>query len=292
MQDLTHVQFAGIPVRRGARPGGPRSPAPLPAIADASPSLPSAFPAFVLTRGNLDPGDYRRASLERRLGACLRALKAQSIPDAYARLREAPGLLPHAVSALLIGVSSFFRDAGAFETLRSLVLPALAERPAPLRVWSVGCSTGEELYSIAILFADAGLLDRVTLLGIDCREDALAVARGGAYADDVLKGLDETIRARHFRRTGSGWQVAEGLRARTEWRCGDATRELPEGRADLVLCRNLLIYLQPPAVERLLGGLRDRLTAGGFLVLGEAERPGGALGFEPVGRSVYRRPRG
>lgn len=292
MPDLTHVQFRGVPA--GRAPAAVRLAGQFPASEDAGPAVavagpPVGFPARVLALAGLSPAAYRSAPLERRVSACLRALRVESEIAARRQLDARPELVPLALSTLLIGVSTFFRDAGVFDALRTVVVPALRATPGPLRVWSVGCSTGAELYSVAILLAEAGVLGRTELFGTDCRRDALDAARDGVFAAGALEGVGDDLRARYFERVPRGWRVAGALRARTSWWAGDATRDVADGPWHLVLCRNLAIYLQPAAAEPLFSALAARLAPGGFLVVGKAERPPASSRLATIDRCVYRR---
>jgi len=157
---LRHVRFAGRPTAAAAR-HVKRANLPLPpALPAASASeRPGAFISWVFERAGLAVESYRGEPLRRRLSACLRALHAHTEAQARRILEERPALLPAAVSALLIGTTEFFRDAPVYETLRTEALPKLPRRSRPLRVWSAACSSGAELYSLAILLAEAGLLE-------------------------------------------------------------------------------------------------------------------------------------
>jgi chemotaxis protein methyltransferase CheR len=290
--DLTHVHFRGIPAGRSQ--AAVRLAGQIAAYDDGASAVsvagpPAGLPARVLALAGLSPSAYRSAPLERRVNACLRALKADTEVAARRQLDAAPELLPLALSTLLIGVSGFFRDAAVFDALRTVVVPALHATPGSLRVWSVGCSTGAELYSVAILLAEAGVLDRAELLGTDCRRDALDAARDGVFAAGDLQGVGDDVRARYFERVPHGWRLAGALRARTAWRAGDATRDVADGPWHLVLCRNLVIYLQPAAAEPLFVALAARLAPGGFLVVGKAERPPASSRLATIDRCVYRR---
>lgn len=205
------------------------------------------------------------------------------------RLYARPQLLGTALDALLIGVSGFFRDSVVFQTMRSRVLPALPQGGGPLRVLSLGCSTGEELYSAAILLADAGLLERAELLGVDCRASAVACAARGVFAEASLADIDPAVRAQHFEPSSEGWRVAERLRQKTSWQVLDATNDCPRGPWDVVLCRNVLIYLDECAAHAMLERIAGELRTAGFLVLGKAERPHPALRLATIGRSLYQR---
>lgn len=295
MIDLTHVRFQGCPApRRRPRSNAAQTPRlqRRGAAQRGNPqtaSVVGGLAAFVLARAGLQPAAYRHGPLERRVGACLRAVKADTEQSALERIQARPDLLGTVLSTLLIGVSEFFRDTAAFEVLRSTVVPALQRHGGELRIRSVGCSTGAELYSVAMLLAEAGLLDRAVLLGTDCRPDAVAAAARGLYSDHDLRGVHPEVRARHFEHTRCGWRVHDRLRAATAWRVADATTaDTDFGQWDLVLCRNLVIYLQARTAEALLERVAAGLRPGGFLMVGKAERPPRRLGLTAVGRCVFR----
>jgi chemotaxis protein methyltransferase CheR len=136
--------------------------------------------------------------------------------------------------------------------------------------------------------AELNLLDRAYLLGIDCREDAIRAARSGTFAEHELEGVNDHMRSQYFTATDQGWRITAGLRRRTEWRVLDATREFPPGGWDIVLCRNLLIYLQYQITEAMLSRMVRELAPEGILVLGKAERPPRALELRTVGRCMYQ----
>lgn len=293
--DLTHVAFQGKAtirrhVERHDRPA--RAPQDLAAPRrDGSPAAPDTpLAAFVLGQAGLPASAYRGGPLLRRTAACLRALRADSEEAAIAKLRARPELLGTALSTVLIGVSSFFRDAFAFQTILAAVLPALGATRRPLRIMSVACANGEELYSIAMMLAEAGLLERAHLLGTDCRGDAIAAARAGWYGDEALADIDPRWRGRYFERgRRGGSRIAAGLRAAVQWQQADATRGIAAGPWDLVLCRNLFIYLHPQTNKAMFERLAAAIAPGGFLVLGKAERPPPGLRLATIGRCVFRK---
>ena len=199
--DLRHVVFEG---KRGPEPRRAlRQHAPHDAGHRHAPLLTSHpahdFLRWIIGRAGLDINVYRRQPLLRRVPACLRTLNVGSTEEARERLETRPDLLPAAISALLIGVTEFFREPAVFESVRTEVLPRLVGKRRPLRVWSGACSTGEELYSLAILLAEAGLLRRSFLLGTDCRTDAIARARTALYGSAAVGSLEPAIREQVFR---------------------------------------------------------------------------------------------
>jgi chemotaxis protein methyltransferase CheR len=254
----------------------------------------------------IDAAHYRESILTRRQGACLRALGASSPADGIAALADAHRA-ERALGALMIGVTGFFRDPAVFLTL-GVLLPLLEHADRPLRVLSVGCSDGSELYSVAILLAERDLLGRAQLHGFDVRPAALDVARAGVYPAAAVATLPPECRERYFLPAHPGEQrhaalgsadlvrVADKLRDACTWTAADAFGmglDVPfgGGEYDLVLCRNLVIYLKNDSAARLWQLCTDRLRPGGLLVTGKAERPPAVLRhrLRSVGACIYRR---
>ncbi|HLL90161.1 MAG TPA: CheR family methyltransferase [Tepidisphaeraceae bacterium] len=263
-----------------------------------------ALVAWVFEQGGLDVRDYKLETLRRRLPAMLRAVRARDARAGRAALQRTPSLVHAAVNALVIGVTSFFRDPSVFAHLAEAVVPELAARSVGPRVWSVGCSDGSELYSAGILLAEGGVAHRSYLLGTDCRADAVRHASAGVYDAAAVGSVPPPLLDRYFRpfagdAGGDGraaiprtWQVAPWLRTLAQFRRADVLNLVEPGQFDLVLCRNMSIYFQPAACERLWRSLEAALRPGGTLVVGKAERPVGAATLVPTHPGVYRRLRG
>lgn len=252
-----------------------------------------AFIRSLFAGAGLDASAYRPESIRRRLQACLRAVRATSITDARRALAANPALVPVAINAMVIGVSSFFRDAGVYDQVAFNVLPALfRSNRSPARVWSVGCSEGQELYSVAILLAELNLLDGCYLLGTDCRNEAIHRARDGIYDAAALRAVPRAWIEKYFQPQGDRRRVVPGLRTAVQWRTADVTRVQEPGVWDLILCRNMAMYLKPEASGKLWEMFQQALRPGGYLVLGKAERPANAKRLSPVGPCLFRRDRG
>ena len=213
-------------------------------------------------------------------------------------LRDDPSAVAAAVGTMVLGVTSFFRDAAVFDHVTHSVLPALPRHGGHPRIWSAGCSDGEEVYSLAMLLAEAGLLAGSHLLGTDCRTQAVARARAGRYATRALRDVPPAWQAKYFVADGAGAaaaapavRVRPELRAAVQWRTGDVTRVCEPGAWDLIFCRNLVMYLRPEVAGRVWGALEASLRPGGFLVVGKAERPTGAQRLGLVAPCIYRRDR-
>jgi chemotaxis protein methyltransferase CheR len=173
--------------------------------------------------------------------------------------------------SIAVSVSGLFRDPEQFDILEHELLPPLLEGGRALRVWSAGCADGSELYSIALVLDRLGALDRSFLLGSDLLEENLELARLGRYGET---------------------EIDSDLRHRVRWERRDLVREgAPPGRWDLVLCRNVAIYLAPAAKQALHELLAASLAPGGVLLLGTSERLAepARLGVERLAPHAYRK---
>jgi chemotaxis protein methyltransferase CheR len=249
-----------------------------------------SFLDWLFRQGGVDRSLYRDPPIARRLGACLRALRVGTPSEARELLTSNPQLQAVALDSILIGVSEFFRDAAVFSRLRSRDIPALLQSPGPIRIWSVGCSDGSELYSVAFILAGLGALQRAEFFGTDCRASAVERARLGIFgAQAVQELLPEwtpwLTREKH------GCVVAGQIRQKVRFEQGDVFSELLPGDFHMILCRNLAIYLRPHAVQELWRRLASRLRPEGLLVTGKSER-GDETVLTRIGPSLYRRKGG
>lgn len=267
----------------------PRPAAPAPVATPRRGSDPGYdFLASLLDHAGLPIEQYRLRALLRRLPACLRALGVNSVPAAAQRLSDRPALAWSLLDVVLLGVTEFYRDAPVFAHLRTTVLPEIARIRAKPRIWSAGCSEGQELYSVASCLAGLGLLERCALLGTDCRPEAIARARIGEYAAGSVPAPPAAWQQGHLQHAGTSVRVHPRLRVATTWRVGDVLGEPEAGPWDLILCRNLAIYLDPPAASALWRRLGAQLAPGGYLVTGKAENPAATGPFFRVAPCFYQ----
>ena len=192
------------------------------------------------------------------------------------------------ISSLLIGVTEFFREPGVFDCLRRQVLPAWADGNRRLRVWSAACSTGAELYSAAILLSEAGLLERSYLLGTDCRGDAIERAKLALYDATTLKHVGCAARDRHFEPAREQWRPVEALRRQSHWKVADLLAGVENGPWDIILWRNVAIYLKTSPAEAIWRRLAWVLAPEGVLIAGKADRPPCNLGLTRAAPCIYR----
>ena len=192
---------------------------------------------------------------------------------------ESPDLSQDVVEALLNNETYFFRDKPTFDQLPQEIIPELASRRQDskrLSIWSAGCSTGQEVYSLAMLFAEQK--DRwhgwtIELLGTDVSHRAINAARSGLYSQfEVQRGLGVTQMLRHFDETANGWQIGEDPRRIVQFRQHNLLGPHP-GRQpfDLVLCRNVLLYFDRKTRSAAFDLLANAVAPDGFLMLGAGE---------------------
>jgi two-component system CheB/CheR fusion protein len=257
----------------------------------------------LLRRGTShDFGLYKTGTLRRRTERRMGLAGFASMAEYLALLRRDPAELTLLAKDMLIHVTGFFRDAAVFDLLRDHVLPEFIaghEGGLPLRIWVPGCSTGEETWSLAMLFQEAiaasGREIRLQIFASDVEAESVATARHAFYADALVAGIPAGQRDRHFEREDGGWRVRPELRAKVVFAAQDVLVDPPFSRLDMVSCRNLLIYLRPEAQARVIALFHFALRPGGLLLLGASETVGGAeAGFEPVDGSarIWRRGKG
>lgn len=289
--DMRDVSFDGAAVTR-------RRPPPIhPALCFVPVSRPSteagAFAAWGLRQAALESSQRRERVFARRLPSCLRALKVTSLEAARERLEERPDLLPSILCTLLIGLTGFFRDEVVFGSFQAIVVPWMVRRGQPPRIWSAACSTGAELYSVAILLDEARMLEGATLVGTDCRADATDAARASVYGPPVTDTLPRRFVPEYFiAENGPQIRLVPRLRAAVSWKTADLFAAVEPGPWDVVLWRNAAIHLEAVAARRLYGHLAATLAPGGDLVTGKAERPPLEAGLVRAGRCLYRKPGG
>jgi chemotaxis methyl-accepting protein methylase len=246
------------------------------------------FILWLFQRAGIAADAYRQTALQRRLPACLRALRTSSTQQARAIVEQHPALLQQAISAILIGVSEFFRDPQVWDYLQARLLPPFIRQRHTLRVYSAGCSEGQELYSIAMLLDELDALERSVLLGEDCRPDAVARAQAGVYEAADMEGVPVSRRERYFRKAGCQYGIVPRLRDHVRWGVRDLFGLHAPGGWDILLFRNVGIYLESDQVDLLWKRLCGQLTPGGILVTGKAERPPAVLPLRRLSTCIYQ----
>jgi two-component system CheB/CheR fusion protein len=241
---------------------------------------------------------YKRSTVIRRLHRRLRFNNVTTLAEYLAFMESNAGECQALLSDLLISVSSFFRDPDAFDALGTLV-PALFEGKGPeatVRAWVVGCATGEEVYSVAMVLEEhaATLAEapRLQIFATDIDERGYSWARAGLYTEAAIASITRERLDRFFTKEAGGYRIAKSLREVVLFAGHNVLHDAPFSRIDLISCRNLFIYLNPQAQERVLETFHFALSPGGLLFLGASESAGDSRLFVGTGlgeKRLYRR---
>lgn len=227
--------------------------------------------------------ESRRKVLADGLERATRRAGAPGIAAYLARLEADPDseLLDDLVAEITVGETYFFRDPRQFGVIRDRILPSLVERKGdrPLRLWSAGCASGEEPYTLAILLSEAGLSTPGQILGTDLSRAALARARRGRYGRWSLRGVPDDVVSTHFEPLSGGYSLRPDVRRLVELRylnlAADTYPSLATGvwGLDLILCRNVFIYFDEESTRQVASRLIDSLAPGGWLLMGASDPP-------------------
>jgi two-component system CheB/CheR fusion protein len=246
----------------------------------------------------IDFTHYKPSTVTRRIERRLQLARAEDIGEYVQRLKADRAELDVLYRDLLIGVTTFFRNQEAFQILEERVLPELLGRlpaNAPLRAWVIGCATGEEVYSLAILLHE--LMHRlgerpVKIFATDVHRGSIEVATRALYAEEALVNMKPERLERYFMPRGRAYQVVPDIRQMVVFANHNVIRDAPFTHVDLISCRNMLIYLQPNVQRKVLNLFTFALNRGGVMFLGPSESPGAVIdNFQALDKHwrIYRK---
>lgn len=238
---------------------------------------------------------YSDASRNRRLMAFVHRHSFRNISEAQGQVLRDPELLAAFLSGMTVNVTEMFRDPLVFAKIRAEVVPRLATYPR-IRIWIAGCATGEEAYSLAILLAEEGLLDRTTIYATDIDSESLRIATAAIYPADSIVRATRNYQASGGHRPFSDWYIAKydrcilspELRSRLEFFSHNLATDSAFGEFNLIMCRNVFIYFEETLQQRVELVFRESLAPFGNLVIGPREglTAEGATLFAPVDRRL------
>ena len=267
----------------------------------ASDTVQEAFADIIDLLAAKTPHDfslYKQGTLQRRIERRMAMAGIENGARYLQVLREDSGERELLAKDLLINVTHFFRDPAAFDLLGEQIIPELVQRQTldrPLRIWVPGCSTGEEAYSITMLFleqiAAAKRNIKLQVFASDIDADCVAFARNGIYPESIEADVAPTRLARFFTKEDHSYQVVRELREAVVFTSQSLLADAPFSRLDLISCRNLLIYLDPEAQRKILSLFHFALREDGVLFLGSSETVGNVSDrFEPISKKhrIYR----
>lgn len=229
-------------------------------------------------KGGVDFGQYKESTIRRRIERRLKVNRIHTISQYYHFLSESKDEVDVLSRELLIGVTNFFRDTEAFHILESKVLPQLDFSRDSLRVWSCGCSSGEEVYSLAILISEElqrrGLTTEYKIFATDIDEKALALAGNGIYTENMTMDIPPKLLNKYFNKVDQGYQIKDCIRRNIVFAHHNILKDPPFSRLDLLVCRNLFIYIKTEKQQDILRSFYMSLRPGGYLFIGSSETLG------------------
>ncbi len=237
---------------------------------------------------------YKRSTIYRRLARRMQVCKVEALAEYFNVIKRKPEEVQSLFRDLLISVTTFFRDPAAFDALGQKVIPKLydmEESGGPLRVWVPGCASGEETYSIAILFAEEAarrdVRTELQLFASDLDSNALAIAREGQYPLGIEADVGEDRLKKYFTRESDHFCIRREIRDMVLFANHSLLKDPPFSRLHLISCRNLLIYLEKDLQQQVIATFNYALTPGGYLFLGSSETADSSPGlFRPVDREA------
>lgn len=237
---------------------------------------------FALLRSahDVDFAHYKSPTIERRIRRRMALHKVERLRDYIAILGEKPGEIEQLYGDILIRVTAFFRDPEVFTALQQEILPALVRvRGAnPVRIWVPGCATGEEVYSMAIVFQEAlaalNVECPVQVFGTDISDTSIERARSGLYTENITAELSVERLRRFFTKVDGGYRVSKAIRDSCIFARQNLTKDPPFSKVDLISCRNVLIYLDTVLQRRVMAVFHYALQPKGYLLLGSSETIG------------------
>ncbi|MBD2388502.1 CheR family methyltransferase [Cylindrospermum sp. FACHB-282] len=225
-----------------------------------------------------DFSGYKRATLMRRVRKRMQGFNLETFSDYLDYLEVYPEEFNHLFNTILINVTGFFRDAPAWEQLADKVLPNIVSSKkdsAPIRMWSAGCASGEEAYTLAMLMAEIMGAEefrrRVKIYASDVDEEALNQARLAVYSAKDVQGVPAELRQKYFETIGNCYVFRQDMRRSVIFGRHDLLQDAPISRLDLLVCRNTLMYFNSQAQGRIMARFHFALNNGGYLFLGKAE---------------------
>lgn len=229
----------------------------------------------MFNKRGFDVRNYKMSNLQRRISRRMDVLGISSLVEYSEYLDANPDEYEVLFNTILVNVSRFFRDPEAWDFVRENVLPEILNKGGEIRIWSAGCASGEEPYSMAIMLSEMlgdGLSEfSVNIYATDVDEAALKFARGGTYTLDQLSGMPEDIMEKYFTHHGDAYTIAGDIRDLLIFSRHNLVSDPPMSHIDLLICRNVLIYFDQVLQSRIVPKLQYALNDAGYLWLGKAE---------------------
>lgn len=242
-------------------------------------------------KSGLDLKFYKQNQMQRRILSFMNSHGHPTYPEFLKALNNDPVLYDTFFKHLTINVSQFFRDINQWKTLRETVIPLLLHGKSPLKIWSAGCSSGQEPYSLAITMLNYFPSAKFTVLGTDIDVNVLKVAKEGIYKQNDFASTPPEILQKYFTSSDKGYQIKDQVKDYVKYQHQNLLTDRFQPGFDFIACRNVVIYFTDEAKEMLYKKFTEALRPGGILFTGSTEHLFGMnnLGLKPVSSFFYQK---
>ncbi len=242
-------------------------------------------------RKGLDLHGYKRPQMERRINSLMRSLKCDNYDVYLDMMDKEPQHWRKFVDTLTINVSEFYRNPPQWDILQTKIIPLLLQNSTSLKIWSAGCSTGEEPYTLAMLFSMYFPYVSVTINATDIDDEVMAKAKNGVYSDKSVVGLPKPYLTKYFKQEGTNYIISDEIKRKVKFTKHNLLKDTFDKNYDLVLCRNVVIYFTEESKAGLYKRFHESLKPKGVLFTGSTEQIFQArdLGFQLVSSFFYQK---
>jgi chemotaxis protein methyltransferase CheR len=230
------------------------------------------FVSRVKQKTGIDLAQYKEKQMKRRLTTLRNKNRFHTFADFFDAISRNEQLYNEFMDRLTINVTEFWRNPDRWKVLEERIIPQLIRTSGRLKVWSAACSTGEEPYTLAMILAEQGALNRTELLATDLDENALAKAREGRYPERAIRDVPDRYLQSYFHEELGQYRISADLKRSVSFRRHNLLADRFEMNFDLIVCRNVMIYFTDTAKHELYGKFAASLKPGGFLFVGSSEQ--------------------
>lgn len=230
------------------------------------------FKEKIEKKTGIDLSMYKEEQMKRRLTSLRRRHDSCSFRDFYEKMLNNNTVLEAFLDKVTINVSEFFRNPNRWESFEKDILPYFINNNEHLKIWSAGCSTGEEPYTIAIILSKYMPLSNISVLATDIDDNVLSRAKKGFYTEDALKNVPQEVKDEYFIATDLGYVIHDHIRNAVKFRKHNLLADPYGKNFDFIVCRNVLIYFVEEARDRVYQNFSDSLKQGGVLFVGSTEQ--------------------
>lgn len=249
------------------------------------------FIARIKQKTDIDLSQYKEAQMKRRLTTLRMKHGYQTFDEYWKAMEQNRSLLNEFLDRMTINVSEFWRNPSRWEVLQNRFFPEMLRSTSHLKVWSAACSTGEEPYTLAMILAELGALQRTSMLASDLDTNVLQKAMEGSYLERSLRDVPADCRTKYFKETDGAYHISDHLKQFIQFKQQNLLHDSFDSSFDLIVCRNVMIYFTEEAKHLLYHKFSSALKPGGLLFVGSTEQifSPAVYGFETADTFFYRK---